>query len=699
MAVLQNIRNKAGLLIGIIAFALLAFLLGDLLNNGSIGQPDRTIAEINGEDIAIDEYQARLNELTEVYKMNSGQVALDQETSERVQDETWNALVRDYILNDEYDATGVSIHNDELFDMVQGDNIHPMIRQIFANPQTGQVDKSQILNFLKSFEMEGGTERKSYWLFIEKELKRQRLNEKYNVLLSKGILVNSEEAKYAVEGSKMNKNVDFFSVAYSTISDSTVVVSSSDISTYYNANKEKYKQEDARSIEYISYPIFASIDDDNEVSEWSKEIAAEIVEVNDEKELTRYVKFNSDETWDGQYLGEDAVDERLKDFAFNNEVGAVYGPYQENETYKVVKLAARDMRSDSVMASHILVQEATPERSVEVADSLVEVLKGNKNKMAELAEQFSKDQGSASAGGDLGWFSDGVMVKPFNDAAFNGKVGDVQRVNSQYGIHVLIVTKKSTPVQKALLATVSRKVEASNTTYRNTYTVASKFRAENPTQETFKAAAAENKMRIRFGSNITRDSKTVMGLEDSKELVRWAYKAELGEVSEVIELNDMFVVASLTKVSDKGYRSQSEVSNLIKAELVKEKKAEMIAQEINSNKAGSQTITSLASKMGTSIKTADNINFSSYSVAQAGVEPKLVGAISASSPDVISEPIAGNRGVYVFKVTGEADSQSTSTIESEKITMAQTKAYMVNYQAYNALQENANVSDNRLMFY
>lgn len=695
MAVLQNIRNKAGLLIGIIAFALLAFLLGDLLNNGSIGQPDRTIAEINGEDIAIDEYQQRLNEMTEVYKMNLGQVALDAETSERVQDETWNALIRDFILSAEYDATGVSVHKDELFEMVQGDNIHPMIAQIFANPQTGQVDKAQILSFLKSFEMEGGVERKAYWLFIEKELTRMRLNEKYNSLLSKGVLVNSEEAKYAISGSEMNKNIDFFSVAYSTISDSTVSVSSSEISSYYSKNKDKFKQTESRNIEYVTYPIIASSDDDMEVSKWSKEIAAEISEVNELKELVRYVKFNSDEAWEQKYQSASEVEEQLKDFAFTSEVGAVYGPYEEDASYNVIKLASREMRSDSVMASHILVQEETEE----LADSLVEVLSANKSKMAELAEQFSMDQGSAANGGDLGWFKDGVMVKPFNDAAFNGKVGEVQKVKSQFGTHILIVTKKSAPVEKALLAKVTRKVEASNTTHRNTYTAASKFRADSPTEESFKASATENGMRIRFGSNITRDSKTVMGLEDSKDLVRWAYKAELGEVSDVIELDGMFVVATLSKVADKGYRAQSDVENLIKTELIKEKKADIIAEEINSNKAGSQTITSLAAKMGASIKSASNINFSSYSVAQAGVEPKLVGAISIASQEEISEPIAGNRGVYVFRVTSEVANPSARTIESEKNSMAQTKAYMVDYQAFNALQEIADVSDFRLKFY
>lgn len=702
MAVLQNIRNKAGLLIGIIAFALLAFLLGDLLKSGSIGSPDRTIAEINGKDIAVDDYQIRLNELTEVYKMNSGQATLDQATSERVQDETWNALVRDEIMSEEYASTGVSVNEDELFDMIQGDNIHPMIRQIFANPQTGQVDKAQILNFLKSFDMEGGAQREAYWLFIEKELRRQRMNEKYNTLLTKGIVVNSAEAKLNIEGSATNKNVDFFSVAYSTISDSTITVSSSDMSAYYNAHKENYKQKETRGVEYISLDIVPSSADDKEVSEWSKNVAKELAddkELANEKELVRYVKFSSDKTWDEKYLAETEVEARLKEFAFAQEVGAVYGPYKNGNAYEVVKLASREMRSDSVQASHILIQEATAERTAELADSLFEVLAANKGKMAQLAKDYSKDQGSAAKGGDLGWFKDGAMVPTFNTAAFEGKIGDVQKVTSNFGTHIIIVTEKSEAVEKVQLAKITRDVTASNETYRDIYAEASLVRSASTDYTSFKAAAAEKGLRVRYGSNITPDSKTVMGLQDSKDLVRWAYKAEQGDISEVIELDGLFIVATLTKVTEKGYKPQSEVANIVKAAVIKDKKAEMIAADINSKSADSKSITSLASKMNTSIKTASNINFGSYSVPQAGVEPNLVGAISNAKVNEISAPVTGSRGVYVFNVTSEAPNATARTIEAEKEALAQQKTYMINYQAFNALQEGANVVDNRLRYY
>lgn len=699
MAVLQNIRNKAGLLIGIIAFALLAFLLGDMLNNGSFGQPDRTIAEINGEEILVDDYQALLNELTEVYKMNSGQVALDNETTERVQDETWNSLVRDHIMNAEYANTGVTVHEDEVFDMVQGSNIHPMIRQIFANPQTGQVDKTQILNFLKSFDMEGGAEREAYWMFIEKELIKSRLNEKYNALIAKGIIVNTLEADFAVQNAETQKTADFFSVPYASISDSSITVSSSDISAYYKANKEKYKQNETRDIEYIVYDINASLADDKEVSEWSADIAKEVAEVNDEKELVRYVKFNSDDAWDEAFLAEAEVEEKLKTFAFEDEIGAVYGPYKENNAYNVIKLASRELRSDSVQASHILIQEESPERTTELADSLFKVLVANKSKMATLAEQFSKDQGSAVDGGNLGWFNDGQMVKPFNTAAFEGKAGDVQKVKTQFGTHIIIVNKKSKPVQKVQLAKVTRTVEASNETHRNTYTEASKLRSASTSYEAFKAYAAEASMRSRFGRKITRDSKTVMGLENSKQVVRWAYNAEMGDVSDVIELDGKFVVATLTKVSEKGYRPQADVASIITSEIRKEKKAAQITEEINSKMADSKSITSLATKMNASIKTAANVTFASYSLPQAGVEPKVVGAITVADKDAISQPIAGNRGVFVFKVTEEAPTATGRTAADEKMAMTQQRAYMANYQAYSSLQEKANVQDNRLKFY
>lgn len=699
MAVLQKIRNKAGLLIGVIAVALLLFLVGDFLQNGTFGRPDRVIAKINGKDIAIDEYQSLTNELKEVYKINSGQTALDQASIEQAQDQAWETLIKDHILEAEYTATGLTVHKDEIFDMVQGENIHPLIRQLFANPQTGQADKSQILGFLKSFDLEGGAERKAYWLFIEKELKRQRLNEKYNTLLSKGILVNTEEADYTVEGTKNNKNIDFFSIAYSTVSDSAITVSPSEISAYYKANKAKYKQTESRNIQYVTYPITASSDDESEVSKWSKEIAQEITEVNDEKELIRYVKFNSDNAWEQKYQIKDDVEDQLQEFAFNNEIGDVYGPYKEDETYKIVKLANREMRSDSVMASHILLKEATLSRTEELADSLMEVLEADKSKMAELAEKFSKDQGSSNKGGELGWFKDGMMVKSFNDAAFEGKVGEVQKIKTQFGTHIIIVTKKSQPVEKVLLATVERKVEASNATHRNIYSEASKFRAGCTDQSAFKTTASENNLHIRFGSNITSESKTVMGLEDSKELVRWAYKAELGDISEVIELSDKFVIATLTKVAEKGYRPQEEVANMIKSTLIKEKKAQTIIDKINSYKSDSKTITSLANKMGTTIKTASDINFNSYSIPQAGTEPNLVGAISVTGVDAISEPIEGNRGVYVFKVTEETDNPNAQTIASTKSSIEQSKAYMVYYQAFNALEELANVEDYKIQYY
>ncbi len=699
MAVLQNIRNKAGLLIGVIAVALLLFLVGDFLKNGSMRGSNRSIAEVNGEDVDIEEYQNRINELTEVYKQNTGKAALDQQTTEEIQNRSWEALVRDHILQTEYDATGVAVTSDEIFDMVQGDNIHPMIRQLFANPETGKVDKSQILYFLKSFDMEGGAERKAYWLYIEKELKRQRLNEKYISLINKGIIVNNDEANYIADGIKTNKSIDFFSVPYSTVSDSTITVTASEINAYYKENIEKYKQKESRNIKYVSFPIEPSAEDKQEVKKWSEDVAKELAEVNDEKELVRYVKFNSDQHWNQIYQSKDQIEDKLQEFAFGEEVGAIYGPFKENSSYKVIKLADRQMRSDSVMASHILINEKSADRTEELADSLVEVLKANKSKMADLAKQFSLDKGSAENGGDLGWFKDGMMVPTFNEAAFEGKVGEVQKIKTQYGTHILIVTKKSTPVEKAMLATVSRKIEASNTTYRNVYSQASKFRANCQTPEALAAAAKEAGYRIRSANNITKDNKDVMGLESAKSVVRWVYKAELNDVSDILELDNMFIIASLDKVAAKGYRPEKEVERLITSELKKEKKGKIIADKINSNKANSKTITSLADKMGATVKTASDINFNSFSIQGAGADPTLVGNIASSKSGEISDPIIGRRGVYVIKVTNEDANASAQSAEATKAYIVQNKNYTNSYQAYSALLDLADIVDNRLMYY
>ena len=699
MATLEKIRNRGVLLIVIIGLAMAAFILGDLFQSRStfFGDTSREIAEISGESVMIDYYQRGVEELSEVYKMNTGQQTLDAQTTDQIHEQVWNNLLREVILGKEYEKLGLAVTGDELFDMIQGNNIHPIVSQLFANPETGQVDRSVVLNFLKQLDRDEKT--KNYWLYIENEIKNQRWLEKYNTIIQKGLYTNSKEAEFVLTGNKTSKAIEFFAVPYNTIADSTIAVSSSEIKDRYDETIENYKQEASRQAEYITFEIVASPEDDAAVKDWAIKAIPEFSTLAGLEDVMRFVSLNSDARWDGKYTSVDNVEAGLKDFVASAEEGAVFGPYKEGNSYVLAKVVDFASRPDSMKASHILIHEQTAERSNEVADSLMDVLKKDKSQFAALAEKFSLDQGSAAKGGSLGWFADGAMVKPFNDACIDAKEGEIVKATSQFGLHIIWVESKSKPASKVQLAKVVRDVTPSTDTYRKIYSNASKFVGQNNTSDKFMEGVKNDGLAKKYARNIRINDKMVNNMEGSREMVRWAYKAEVGEISPIFEFDKQFVIGVLTEVKEEGYTPVSEVSAQIRAELIRRKKGEQIAKEIESKKASSQSLSSLAQSMGVPVKSAENINFSAYFVTGIGYEPALIGAVVATKPEVISNPVIGSTGVFVFRVMNEIPSQGALSLAEEKAQLEQAYSYRANYQPFNALQKKAEINDNRYRFY
>lgn len=700
MATLEKIRSRAVLLIAVIAFALFAFIVGDFLKSPQGGSSQGVIIEVNGEEVYLNEYQARINELNEVYKVNTGSNALDENTTDQITNQVWETILREKILNPQYNEIGLSVSKDELDDRILGSNVDPIIRQMFSDPNTGQFNSSMVLNYLKTVTQEEMSPRKAHWLFYENVIKENRMNAKYNNLLAKGLVVTPKAAALSIAGVSEKKSVEFFSKSYSYIPDSVVNVSESEIKSYYNGHLDSYKQDESRQIEYISFPIKASKEDFATVEKWITGAKTEVEALNEKVEIRSYVKLNSDEAWDEGYLKEDEVDTRYKDFAFTNEVGSVYGSFLDAETYKITKLVTRELRSDSVKASHILVNGEDPAVANALADSLLQVVQANPKSFSAVAEEYSQDPGSAVKGGDLGFFKEGQMVKPFADACFNGKKGDIVKVASQFGIHIIQITEKGKPVEKVQLATIARKVEPSTETYRIVYGEASKFIGNNNTYDKFKAGVeADNTLSLRVARNIGKNDKVVNGIQKARQLVQWSYRADVGELSEILEINDQFIIAAVTEVSKEGSKPLTLVNNEIKSKLINDKKAELIIAEIAEKKGDSQTLSSLAQKMDESVKSAENINFQSYQVTGAGVEPALVGAIAYASQETISEPIKGVNGVYVFRVTSSVSDVATPSAKDLAETMTSSYGYRINYQAFTALRANADIVDDRYMFY
>lgn len=697
MATLQKIRNNAGLLVSIvIGLALLAFIMGDLFRSGnSMFAKSRTeVAEIAGKSVGVEMYQGKIDENIENYKRNTGQSTIDQPSIERLRQQTWDQLVREYVMVDAYASLGIGISGEELFDMVQGNNIDPQILQIpiFKNQETGQFDRSLVIQFLKNMELDPSGNAQTSWAAFETALVQQKIDQKYNTLIEKGLYTTKLQAQKESEAKNLKVDFDYVDVKYNTVSDSIISFTQNDLQAYYNKNIDSYKQEESREVNYVTFPVIASADDEKQTKDWIENLKTEFEAVENNQQ---FVSLNSDESFDGTYYAENELPASIVSL-FNAEVGTVYGSYEEENAYKISKVVEFKSIPDSVKARHILIR---PDGGVDAqakADSLLNVIKKG-GKFAELAKEYSQD-GSAQEGGDLGWFSAGAMVPPFNDACFYGNKGDLVTVVSQFGVHVIEVLKQSAKSNKVQIATVVHHIEPSTRTYQDTYAAASKFGGTNRTFEDFKAGAEKESISLKT-ANIKRDDKNLANLENPRQLIRWAYTGEKGAVSEIFEFGDVFVVATIKSVKEEGSAPFANVSMEIEREVKKAKKAEYLIAKMGEAKNNASTLQVVAERMNTVFKEAKNTNFAAYSISGLGFEPAVQAVAMQLPVDQISEPIEGKNGVYVVQVKNIIQPDENLDINSDRNYLTRSYRSRVGYQVYEAIKVASEIEDNRANFY
>lgn len=697
MATLEKIRNKAGWLISLVlGLALLAFILGDFLKKRNNRQTDANIAEVLGEEIPYNEYQNRLQTLTENYKANTGKTGLDDKESEMMRDQTWDALIKDVVMNKEYDELGISVSAEELYDMVQGENLDPSILQapIFKNKQTGQFDRNLVIRYLKYIENEADEKDKMMWLSFEKELENNRKINKYNNLIKGAFYVTKSELAMKMDEEHKRVDIEYVLNPFTSIGDSTITLTDADYQAYYDEHKYQFEQEASRTIDYVSYPIVPSKED-------ISKIEADINEMKDEftkaKDGIQYVNINSDIPYEPINYKPGELEPQIDSLMFAADTGFVFGPYiVEGNIYKLAKLVAIKMMPDSVKASHILLQVKTQEeytKAKSLADSLKTLIDNGAN-FAELAKKYSADKGSAVDGGNVGFFTEGKMVKPFEDFCFEGKKGDVGIVNSKFGIHIIKVTELGVLAKRVNVAFIQRELLPSQATMQTIYAEASKFAVENNTQEKFNTYLADhNELTKKIASNLKENDKTIPGLESPREVIRWAYKSEKGAVSHPFELQGNFVIATLTEVKEKGTAPLEEVKDEIERFVRNTKKYEILSPKMTG-----ASVKEIASNLKLEAKTAGNMNFNAFSIPGAGFEPDVIAVATAMKEGEKSTPIEGRAGAYVFTVTKSVTDENADENQL-KTKLSSGFKNRVSYQVFDALKETANIVDNRAKFF
>ncbi len=701
MATLQKIRNRAGLLIAIIiGMSIFAFVLQDMLTGGgsSVLNSRVDLAEINGKSVSYDEYVSRLDKITEYYTLRLGQSSLDEETTQSLKEQVWQDILREYTMKDEYKELGIAVSTDELMDMVQGRNPHPVIQSLFSDPQTGILDRSFLLQFIRTMNEDPTGTQKTIWLFLEDQILKDRAFTKYNNLISKGLNVTDLEAENNLQEISHSVDISYVVKRFGSVPDSMISYSNKDIENHYTNHRKEYSQEATRDIEYLVYEVLPSEEDDREAEDWINRMKGEFESV---KDVVAMVNMESDSPFDDINYKDGELPETINDFMFSSQPGAVYGPYFENNAYTLARLVEINYLPDSVHARHILLQpDASRDANAVIllADSLKEELE-NGGDFDRLASLYGSDA-TAQTGGDLGWFSEGDMVHPFGDSCFYGETGKIMTVQTQYGIHITQVLEKSRNVKKVKVAYLSRNVEPSSETYQNKYAEAVKFAGLNNTYEKFNTAVSQQNLTVRYANDLTENQRTITGLESPRELVRWAFDADLHEVSnEIFEFGNKYVIAVVTGIREKGIAPLEQIRPEIVLEVKKNKKAEIIMDEFTSRMKDVSGIEELAGQMNLNVEEADNINFTSVSLPAAGIEPGVIAMAGILEQGKLSPPVKGNNGVYVLVVIASREQENEPDLASNRARMTAALESQANYEAYDALMEASDIKDNRSAYY
>ncbi len=728
MSVLESLRKRSGLLVTIVGLALFAFVLTGLFENSSIfGGSDKSVGEIAGKAIEYNAFNPKVQEAIESNKANSRRSSLPENETDEIVQQIWNQCINEEVMTKEYQKLGISVSNDELYDLMV-DHPHPMLIRNLSDPQTGKVNPafadpatgSLSPAKIKEFTQAMNPEQEAQWTQLENYIRQTRIVEKYNNLIKKGMYVTKAEAKQNFIAQAAASNIKFAVKNYSSVPDNAVSFTDEDLKAYYNTHQLDYKQEPSRKLEYVAFDIAPSQEDREAANKEMNNISATF-KTNKATEDSSFVIAESDtRMMDETFHAKGTLSPQIDTLMFAEPVGTVVGPYEENGSLKVSKLIATKNSADSAKVRHILISyegsgasatKRTKKEAKTVADSILALIKKG-TKFTEMVDKFSDDGGKTmppnkkegddypGKGGDYGWLNaNSQFVEPFKNAGLDHKKGDILVVESNFGFHIIEVLDAKGSQKKVEVATIERKMEASSKTMQAIFLQASEFAGKNTTVDLFEKAISDNKLNKRVVDNVKENDKTIAGIESARPLIRWAYETKKGVVSEPKEFGNKYVVAVVTDIREKGFATLEQVKDDVTAKVIKEKKAELFTTEFNTAMAGGASIDAIASKLKLGISQVQNINFNSNSIQGAGNEAGIIGAISVQKANTLSKPLKGKEGVFlVYTESVTAAPALTDYTNQQKMAISQLQP-RVDYEVYDALKTNANIVEHLVKFY
>ena len=709
MATLEKIRSKAGLLVGIVGLALFAFIIGDFLQSGStfFRQSKEKIGIVDGQSISIQDYQKEVEIYTNNYKSRAG-ASITEEQHNQIRQSVFDEMVARILIDNLSKKIGFVVSKEEYTDLIMGDNISPMIKQIsiFQNPQTGAFDKNSLLQFIQVIESDDwrmypaeyqqqlASQRES-WLNLKKTVAEQKLLGKFSTLIMSSIVNNSLDAKAAFNDNSVNVDFNVVSQFYNMYPDTDIEVSNAEIAKLYGLRKNFFKQEHAKLINYISVNIVPSETDYSEIAGRMEKLKDEFTIIANPTDI---INENSDEPFTDAFVSESQLSNEMRSFVEKASIGSVDGPSLTDRTYSMHKLLGVKQAPDSIKVNQIMFQGTDETIYKSQIDSLIKVLRSGKT-FSEIASAETNGQSD----GDMGWQTEVSLVKgvdvKFANALFDAKINEPFTVTSPYGVHFVQIVEKTKPVKKYKIGTIKMDVTPSQDTYNKLYNDLNHYISKNNNLEKFKSEASDAGYFCQTNIQILENQHNIANIENSRQVIRWANSNKRGAISDIFECQNFFIVAALEGELKDGFRSLSDVSDMLKRELINEKKGAKIIETLKSKNISS--LDEYAEAMNSPIQEVKFVTFTTPRISGIGVDPIVNAHALNSEIGRITGPFAGNNAVYVLSLTNKTTSNQEYNEATQKVQMNMQNSYRIMQlvQNLNILKDKATIEDNRSRFY
>ena len=714
MQIIQSIRDKgAAITITVIALALIAFILMDAKsgsNNMNSGSSSSSMGKVNGRSIDKDDFNKRVN-VTTAQQEQQNQRKLNNAEIDQVRTQVWNQMVDEKVIYNEADKLGIKFTEKEFSALItSNDPSNPVLNEVL-DPNTKQIDQAKVREVINAIKKPKPEVKDMIDVQILDAQRSYNTSIKYYGMISASSYYPTWMEQKDNKESKAFSSISYVAVPYTTISDSTIKVTDEDVQKYIDQHKELFKQDAGRILSYVSFSQLPSVADSiatrNQIMGLKNEFAAET-------NVKAFISRNSANIpYDSTYKPKAQLKTSFADSIVNTPSNAVYGPFVEGNSYILSRVLGTKMLPDSAGARHILIATVDAQSGQPImddstakkkADSIYLAIKGGAN-FALMAAQFSTDQGSKDKGGEYNSIYPGQMVGGFNDYVFNQPVGSMGVIKTEFGYHVIEVTKQKGMSPAYKIAFVAKEIIPSEATISAANMQAIKASAEKEAKQLDAYLQKNGLQKVKVPALVKESDSRVGNLQDARGLVNWAFKADKGDVSEPFSIGNEFVVAVVERIYKKGIADveTARAGGLVENSIREEKKAEQIIKKMGAN----PTLESVAASMGVQVMTAgadSSLTFNNNIVKEFGsaAEPKLVGAsFNKEFQAKVSAPIKGKTGVFIIKVNSIGEKPADAPEAGAAIRL-QRIANMRQQEAskwYSELIEKADIKDNRSKFF